>query len=123
MVWNAAGTVAARPESVFWQDTQSLASRYLLGMNEGVQAEVNFYHTVCPTLGASRLRPCLRARHRFIASPHQALVVAASDAARSVLSKPRTRRHAGGVFQVRDFFPDHRDRRGRVSVATRRHKP
>ena len=84
MVWNAAGTVAARPESVFWQDTQSLASRYLLGMNEGVQAEVNFYHTVCATLGASRLRPCLRARHRFIARPHQEPVAAAGDAARPV---------------------------------------
>ena len=51
MVWNAAGTAAGLPASVFCKGTQSLESRYMLGMYEGVQAEVNFYITVRPTLG------------------------------------------------------------------------
>ena len=49
--WNAAGEVAGLPRSVFCKGTQSLESRYMLGMNEGVQAEVNFYTRVRPTLG------------------------------------------------------------------------
>ena len=51
MVWNEAGLAAGLPASVFCKGTQSLASRYMLGMNEGVQAEVNFYTLVRPTLG------------------------------------------------------------------------
>ncbi len=50
MTWNAAGQAAALPASVFCKGTQSLESRYMLGMNEGVQAEVNFYNLVRPTL-------------------------------------------------------------------------
>lgn len=49
--WNAAGEAAGLPRSVFCKGTQSLESRYMLGMNEGVQAEVNFYTRVRPALG------------------------------------------------------------------------
>lgn len=49
--WNAAGEAAGLPASVFCKGTQSLESRYMLGMNEGVQAEVNFYTLVRPQLG------------------------------------------------------------------------
>ena len=50
MDWNAAGVAAGLPRSVFCKGTQSLESRYMLGMNEGVQAEVNFYNLVQPML-------------------------------------------------------------------------
>jgi Ecdysteroid kinase-like family len=48
--WNAAGVAAGLPDKLFCKGTQSLESRYMLGMNEGVQAEVNFYNLVRPTL-------------------------------------------------------------------------
>lgn len=50
MTWNATGQAAGLPASVFCKGTQSLESRYMLGMNEGVQAEVNFYNLVRPKL-------------------------------------------------------------------------
>src|SRR5262245_56568596 len=36
--WNDAGRAAGLPATVFCKGTQSLESRYILGMNEGVQA-------------------------------------------------------------------------------------
>ena len=50
MDWNDVGVAAGLPRSVFCKGTQSLESRYMLGMNEGVQAEVNFYNLVQPVL-------------------------------------------------------------------------
>ena len=44
--WNAAGRKAGLPAKLFCKGTQSLESRYMLGMNEGVQAEVNFYNVL-----------------------------------------------------------------------------
>ncbi len=48
--WNGAGQAARLPERLFCKGTLSLESRYMLGMNEGVQAEVNFYNLVRPSL-------------------------------------------------------------------------
>jgi len=48
--WNERGAAAGLPPTVFCKGTQSLESRYMLGMNEGVQAEVNFYNGVRPIL-------------------------------------------------------------------------
>lgn len=48
--WNAAGQAAGLADKLFCKGTMSLESRYMLGMNEGVQAEVNFYNLVRPTL-------------------------------------------------------------------------
>lgn len=48
--WNGVGQQAGLPPSVFCKGTQSLESRYMLGMNEGVQAEVNFYNVLYPQL-------------------------------------------------------------------------
>lgn len=48
--WNDAGRQAGLPEKLFCKGTQSLESRYMLGMNEGVQAEVNFYNVLQPTV-------------------------------------------------------------------------
>ena len=42
--WNQRGKDAGLIENIFCKGTQSLESRYMLGMNEGVQAEVNFYN-------------------------------------------------------------------------------
>ncbi|MSP43029.1 MAG: hypothetical protein EXR08_06645 [Alphaproteobacteria bacterium] len=50
LVWNDAGQKAGLPRRIFCKGTLSLESRYLLGMNEGVQAEVNFYNLVRPGL-------------------------------------------------------------------------
>lgn len=44
--WNEVGKKAGLPEKLFCKGTQSLESRYMLGMNEGVQAEVNFYNVL-----------------------------------------------------------------------------
>lgn len=49
--WNGAGQRAGLPTRLFCKGTQSLESRYMLGMNEGVQAEVNFYNLLYPALG------------------------------------------------------------------------
>lgn len=57
MTWNDAGRQAQLPTSVFCKGTQSLESRYMLGMNEGVQAEVNFYNLLWPKLGVIAPRP------------------------------------------------------------------
>lgn len=48
--WNEAGRAAGLADRLFCKGTQSLESRYMLGMNEGVQAEVNFYNLVRPHL-------------------------------------------------------------------------
>ena len=47
--WNAAGLAARLPNKLFCKGTQILESRYRLGMNEGVQAEVDFYNLVYGT--------------------------------------------------------------------------
>jgi hypothetical protein len=57
IVWNDAGRGAGLPASVFCKGTQSLESRYILGMNEGVQAEVNFYNLVRPKLAVNAPEP------------------------------------------------------------------
>ena len=49
--WNDAGREAGLCEKLFCKGTQSLESRYMLGMNEGVQAEVNFYNLLYPEAG------------------------------------------------------------------------
>ena len=48
--WNEAGKRAGLPASVFCKGTQRLESRYLLGMNGGIEAEVTFYNVVRPGL-------------------------------------------------------------------------
>ncbi|MET0153138.1 MAG: phosphotransferase [Candidatus Binatia bacterium] len=57
IAWNDAGRAAGLPASVFCKGTQSLESRYMLGMNEGVQAEVNFYNLVRPSLAVNAPDP------------------------------------------------------------------
>lgn len=49
--WNDAGRAAGLVSKIFCKGTQSLESRYMLGMNEGVQAEVNFYNVLYPEVG------------------------------------------------------------------------
>ncbi len=49
--WNQAGRDAGLVGKIFCKGTQSLESRYMLGMNEGVQAEVNFYNVLYPQVG------------------------------------------------------------------------
>jgi hypothetical protein len=51
IVWNDTGRAAGLPASVFCKGTLTLESRYMLGMNGGVEAEVAFYDVVRPTLG------------------------------------------------------------------------
>ena len=46
--WNEIGKSAGLPTKLFCKGTQSLESRYMLGMNEGVPAEVNFYNVLQP---------------------------------------------------------------------------
>ena len=46
--WNDIGKAAGLPAKLFCKGTQSLESRYMLGINEGVQAEVNFYNVLQP---------------------------------------------------------------------------
>jgi len=48
--WNEAGKRAELPATVFCKATSSLASRYLLGMNGGIEAEVTFHNRVRPAL-------------------------------------------------------------------------
>src|SRR5271165_3035756 len=55
--WNEAGERAALPASVFCKGTQSLESRYLLGMNGGIEAEVTFYNWVRRGLEIEAPRP------------------------------------------------------------------
>lgn len=50
LTWNDAGTIAGLPGSVFSKATMTLESRYLLGMNGGIAAEVMFYNNVLPNL-------------------------------------------------------------------------
>jgi hypothetical protein len=57
IAWNDAGRAAGLPASVFCKGTQSLESRYILGMNAGVQAEVNFYNLVRPRLAVNAPEP------------------------------------------------------------------
>jgi hypothetical protein len=55
--WNAAGQQAGLPASVFCKGTQSLESRYMLGMAGGVQAEVDFYNVLYPDVDVIAPRP------------------------------------------------------------------
>jgi hypothetical protein len=55
--WNEAGERAGLPASVFCKGTQSLESRYLLGMNGGIEAEVTFYNLVRGGLAIEAPRP------------------------------------------------------------------
>lgn len=48
LTWNEVGTAAGLPTSVFCKSTMTLESRYLLGMNGGIAAEVSFYNNVRP---------------------------------------------------------------------------
>ena len=48
--WNEHGVAAGLPSSVFCKSTMTLESRYLLGMNGGIAAEVSFYNDVRPGL-------------------------------------------------------------------------
>ncbi|MGH7963359.1 MAG: phosphotransferase [Candidatus Binatia bacterium] len=48
--WNEAGKRAELPATVFCKATSTLASRYLLGMNGGIEAEVTFHNRVRPGL-------------------------------------------------------------------------
>jgi hypothetical protein len=55
--WNEAGERAGLPASVFCKGTQRLESRYLLGMNGGIEAEVTFYDRVRGGLAIEAPRP------------------------------------------------------------------
>lgn len=55
--WNEAGKRAGLPASVFCKGTQRLESRYLLGMNGGIEAEVTFYNVVRGGLAIEAPRP------------------------------------------------------------------
>lgn len=72
MEWNAAGQQAGLPQSVFCKGTQSLESRYMLGMNEGVQAEVNFYTVLFPELDVIAPQPLFA---RYAADTLNSIVV------------------------------------------------
>ena len=48
--YNDAGNQAALPASVFCKATQSLESRFILGLNDVAEAEVTFYNHVRPLL-------------------------------------------------------------------------
>lgn len=48
LTWNRAGIDAGLPTRVFCKSTMTLESRYLLGMNGGIAAEVSFYNDVRP---------------------------------------------------------------------------
>ncbi|MCB1668627.1 MAG: phosphotransferase [Pseudomonadales bacterium] len=56
MTWNDEGQAAGLPKSVFCKGTQSLESRFILGLNGGVKAEVNAYKVLLPKLGV--IAPC-----------------------------------------------------------------
>jgi hypothetical protein len=60
LAWNDAGAAAGLPGRVFCKSTMTLASRYLLGLNGGIAAEVNFFNVVQPTLS-------IRAPHALFA--------------------------------------------------------
>lgn len=49
--WNASGRAAGLTSKLFCKGTQSLESRYMLGMAGGVQAEVDFYNVLYPKVG------------------------------------------------------------------------
>ena len=49
--WNDAGKRAGLVSKLFCKGTQSLESRYMLGMAGGVQAEVDFYNVLYPEVG------------------------------------------------------------------------
>lgn len=55
--WNEAGELARLPASVFCKGTPRLESRYLLGMNGGIEAEVTFYNLVRGGLAIEAPRP------------------------------------------------------------------
>lgn len=48
--YNDAGRNANLPSSVFCKASQSLSSRYQLGLNRAAEAEVNFYNNIRPAL-------------------------------------------------------------------------
>lgn len=48
--YNEIGQKAGMPASVFCKATQSLESRYVLGLNRSTEAEAHFYNVIRPTL-------------------------------------------------------------------------
>ena len=58
VTWNDAGRTADLPTRLFCKGSPSLETRYILGMNEGILAEVYFYQRVLPQLDIST-PPCL----------------------------------------------------------------
>lgn len=50
LTYNEAGTRAGLPDSVFCKATQSLESRYILGLNGCAQGEITFHNKVRPLL-------------------------------------------------------------------------
>ncbi|MBI2963132.1 MAG: phosphotransferase [Deltaproteobacteria bacterium] len=57
LTWNEAGARAKLPASVFCKGTLRLESRYILGMNGGVEAEVTFYNVVRPRVAIEAPEP------------------------------------------------------------------
>lgn len=55
--WNEAGKRAGLPASVFCKGSQRLESRYMVGMNGGIEAEVTFYNRVRGHLAIEAPRP------------------------------------------------------------------
>lgn len=57
LTWNDAGKAAGLPASVFSKGTLNLESRYILGLNGGIEAEVTFYNVVRPGLAIEAPEP------------------------------------------------------------------
>ena len=55
--YDEAGRRAGLPRSVFCKGSLSLANRYILGLNGGIEAEVTFYQRVRPKLAIEAPRP------------------------------------------------------------------
>ena len=55
--YDEAGRRAGLPRSVFCKGSLSLANRYILGLNGGIEAEVTFYQRVRPELAIEAPRP------------------------------------------------------------------
>jgi hypothetical protein len=55
--YDDAGRRAGLPRSVFCKGSLSLANRYMLGLNGGIEAEVTFYRNVRPKLAIEAPRP------------------------------------------------------------------
>lgn len=63
LTWNDAGQKAGLPESVFSKGTLSLESRFILGLNGGIEAEVTFYNAVRPSLPIEAPEPLFARFH------------------------------------------------------------